>query len=124
MFEAMACGIALVCTPWNDCENLFTCGQDYLRAETSRQMCRILQLLRDDDNAVQQLCRNALQTIRRRHTCAHRVDELLAIAAELGLDTAATTAATATGSTYAVDAAAGGSTGISQAPIPRRQPDS
>jgi hypothetical protein len=28
-----------------------------------------------------------LETVRARHTCAHRVDELLAICAELGIDT-------------------------------------
>ena len=32
VFEALACGIPLVCSPWDDAEGLFTPGQDYLVA--------------------------------------------------------------------------------------------
>ncbi|HEX8924303.1 MAG TPA: glycosyltransferase, partial [Terriglobales bacterium] len=30
VFEALACGIPLVCAPWSDAENLFNPGEDYL----------------------------------------------------------------------------------------------
>src|SRR5690606_5640036 len=30
VFEALACGIPLVCAPWSDTENLFHRGRDYL----------------------------------------------------------------------------------------------
>jgi hypothetical protein len=36
-----------------------------------------------DDGLAASLALHGLQTIRERHTCAHRVDELLAICAEL-----------------------------------------
>src|SRR5581483_2254194 len=32
-FEALACGIPLVCSPWHDSENLFEAGRDYLVAQ-------------------------------------------------------------------------------------------
>jgi len=38
-FEALACGIPLICSPWNDKENLFSPGKDFLVAG-SRQMKR------------------------------------------------------------------------------------
>jgi spore maturation protein CgeB len=37
-----------------------------------------------DSATADELRRNGLETIAARHTCAHRVDELLTIAAELG----------------------------------------
>jgi spore maturation protein CgeB len=36
------------------------------------------------------LSRHGLRTILSRHTCGHRVDELLSIAEEIGVDTTAT----------------------------------
>src|SRR5437763_5503416 len=41
-FEAMACGIPLVCSPWDDAEGLFTPGADYLVAGNGREMARLL----------------------------------------------------------------------------------
>jgi spore maturation protein CgeB len=40
-----------------------------------------------DPSLAQALREHGLRTISERHTCGHRVDELLAICAELGLDT-------------------------------------
>src|SRR5205085_3766353 len=40
VFEALACGIPLVCSPWQDVEELFTAGQDYLVARDGEQMTR------------------------------------------------------------------------------------
>lgn len=83
VFEALACGIPLVCAPWQDRDRLFRPGEDYLVAQDGAQMAAHLRTLLDDPHAAAQLADNGLQTIRNRHTCAHRVDELLAIVEEL-----------------------------------------
>ncbi len=70
-FEALACGIPLVCAPWDDAEGLFRPGRDYLVARDGAEMRR-------------HLAASGLETVRARHTCAHRVDELLAVLAALG----------------------------------------
>jgi spore maturation protein CgeB len=83
VFEALACGIPLVCAPWEDSEGLFTPGQDYLVAEDGAAMTRQLMRLRDDAALRQKLAQHGLATIRKRHTCAHRVEELLGIVTRL-----------------------------------------
>lgn len=88
VFEAMAAGIPLVCSPWNDCEHLFSPGEDFLVARDKGEMKGHLRALLHDDAMARQLATNARRTILARHTCAHRVDELLGICAELGLNTA------------------------------------
>lgn len=82
-FEAMACGIPLVCSPWRDTEKLFSPGKDFLLAHDGAQMTRHLRKLVADESRRRALAEHGLATIRRRHTCAHRVDELLAIHARL-----------------------------------------
>lgn len=78
-FEAMACGIPLVSAPWEDAEGLFTEGEDYLVARDGDEMRdQLTRLLADPELRRVQGAR-ALATLRARHTCAHRVDELLAI---------------------------------------------
>ncbi len=78
-FEAMACGIPLVSAPWEDAEGLFTEGEDYLVARDGDEMRdQLTRLLADPDLRRIQAAR-ALATIRGRHTCAHRVDELFTI---------------------------------------------
>jgi len=79
VFEALACGIPLVSAPWDDCERLFRVGQDFLMVRDSAEMAGVLKTLKDDPDLRQSLARNGLETILKRHTCAHRVDELLAI---------------------------------------------
>ena len=82
-FEAMACGIPLVSAPWDDVEGLFHGGRDYLIAKDGAEMTSHLScLLRHPDEAAA-MAQRARRTILARHTCAHRVDELLAIDAEL-----------------------------------------
>ena len=79
MFEALACGIPLVSAPWEDSEGLFEPGRDYLVARDGAQMhatCKLCAPIRD---YAQSMARHGLQTIRARHTCAHRVRELLSI---------------------------------------------
>ncbi len=91
VFEALACGIPLASAPWLDSEGLFRVGEDFLMAETPAAMTSALRALRDDAGLRASLAASGLETIRARHTCAHRVDELTAILARLGART--TTAA-------------------------------
>jgi spore maturation protein CgeB len=84
VFEALACGIPLVSAPWRDSESLFHPGEDYLVARTGDEMTRHLKRLRDDPDLRSELVARGLAQVRARHTCGHRADELLAIAARLG----------------------------------------
>ncbi|CAH2604545.1 Glycosyltransferase [Rhodovastum atsumiense] len=79
VFEALACGIPLVSAPWRDAENLFRPGIDYLLATDPASMRAHLRALFHDAGLREALAREGLATIRARHGCAHRVDELLAI---------------------------------------------
>jgi spore maturation protein CgeB len=84
VFEALACGIPLICAPWSDCESLFRPGDMLFAADGAEATRHIRAVLADPDLAAS-LAANGLRTIRERHTCAHRVDQLLGICAELGL---------------------------------------
>ncbi|MFW5774860.1 MAG: CgeB family protein [Chitinivibrionales bacterium] len=84
-FEALACGIPLVCSPWYDTENLFTSGKDYLVAGSGRQMEHYLRDIINDDDMAYELAENGRKTILSRHTCGHRVDQLLEICLTLGV---------------------------------------
>ncbi|MDT0632611.1 glycosyltransferase [Rubrivirga sp. S365] len=84
-FETLACGIPLVCSPWDDAEGLFTPGEDFLIARDGAEMQRHLRDVLHDPSLAASLRAHGLATIRARHTCAHRVDELDAILAELGV---------------------------------------
>jgi spore maturation protein CgeB len=86
-FEAMASGIPLVCAPWDDAEGLFRPGEDFLVARSTPEMVRHLDDVIHDPELATSLRRRGRETVLARHTCAHRVDELLAVAAELGLGT-------------------------------------
>ncbi|MCP1557157.1 UNVERIFIED_ORG: spore maturation protein CgeB [Methylobacterium sp. SuP10 SLI 274] len=79
VFEALACGLPLACAPWNDAEGLFKPGSDYLIARDGEQMEAHLLALREDVSLRRSLAAHGLATIRARHTCRHRADELLAI---------------------------------------------
>jgi spore maturation protein CgeB len=85
VFEALACGIPLVSAPWRDDEGLFRAGRDFLLACDRTEMTRQLQRVLADDELAQGLRESGLETVLARHTCAHRVQELLAIAGELGV---------------------------------------
>jgi spore maturation protein CgeB len=78
-FEALACGIPLVCAPWEDSEHLFSPGKDYLvarnGAEMKRQLCRLLA----DPQLAGAVSAHGRTTILQRHTCVHRVEELIDI---------------------------------------------
>ncbi len=83
VFEALACGIPLVSAPWNDVEGLFTPGEDFLVAPDGAAMRRHLRDVLNDAELARTLAQRGRSTVLARHTCAHRVDELLAIHAEL-----------------------------------------
>ncbi|HEY8357178.1 MAG TPA: glycosyltransferase [Ramlibacter sp.] len=84
MFEALACGIPLVSAPWNDSEHLFTPGSDFLVARNGKEMKDQLRAVLNEPQLAAQLAEQGRQAILARHTCAHRVDELLAIHASMG----------------------------------------
>jgi spore maturation protein CgeB len=83
----LACGIPLVSAPWSDSEGLFHAGVDYLAAANGAEMQRHLKMLLADGAAAAAIAAQGRATVLARHTCAHRVDELMAICSELGLDT-------------------------------------
>ncbi|HEX8447188.1 MAG TPA: glycosyltransferase [Sphingomonas sp.] len=89
MFEALACGIPLVSAPWEDSEGLFRADRDYLRARDGAEMTRHLRDLAADPELRAAIIASGLETIRARHSCHHRVDELLAILATLAAPAAA-----------------------------------
>ncbi|HEY1583295.1 MAG TPA: glycosyltransferase [Chthoniobacterales bacterium] len=82
-FEALACGIPLISAPWNDCEHLFTPGKDFLIARNGREMRRQLRAILSDKKMARDLAEHGRGTVLARHTCAHRVDELLEIVRQL-----------------------------------------
>jgi spore maturation protein CgeB len=84
VFEALACGIPLVSAPWDDAEALFRPGEDFLVASDGAGMTRHLRRLGADPDLRSAFAASGLARIRARHTCAHRVSELLAIARRLG----------------------------------------
>ena len=85
-FEAMACGIPLVCSRWDDAEGLFRPGTDYLVARDGREMAGHVRAILADPGLAGSLTAHGRETVLARHTCAHRVDELLGVAAELGVE--------------------------------------
>jgi spore maturation protein CgeB len=78
-FEALACGIPLVCAAWEDAEHLFSPGKDYLVAADGAEMKRQLSRLLADPQLAAALSTHGRETILQRHTCAQRIDELLDI---------------------------------------------
>jgi spore maturation protein CgeB len=78
-FEALACGIPLITSPWFDNESLFTADKDYLLARDGKEMTAHLKAILADPRLARERADNGLRTIRARHTCAHRVDQLLEI---------------------------------------------
>lgn len=84
VFEALACGVPLLCSPWTDVEHLFDPGQDYLVAPSGAAMEGEMRRLLQDDLARRQLAQNGRKTILRAHTCAHRARQFVEICEELG----------------------------------------
>jgi spore maturation protein CgeB len=81
--EALACGMPLICSPWNDAEGLFNPGSDFLVARDGEEMQFHLATLLANHEKRRALGERGVATIQARHTCAHRVDELMAIHGEI-----------------------------------------
>jgi spore maturation protein CgeB len=84
VFEALACGIALVSAPWDDVEGLFAAGEDFLVARDGAAMRDALRGLLADPGRRAALAARGRSAVLARHTCAHRVDELEGILGRLG----------------------------------------
>lgn len=84
VFEALACGTPLVSAPWEDSEGLFSPGRDFVIAQDTGAVRRALHDVLHDRDYACALAEHGRRTILARHTCAHRVDELLAIARACG----------------------------------------
>ena len=90
VFEALACGIPLVSAPWDDAEGLFAPGEDFLVARDGAAMRDRLRDVLSDPALAEALAGRGRRTVLARHTCGHRADELVAVAAELGAGAPAT----------------------------------
>ena len=66
-----------------DVEGLFSVGKDFLMARNQREMASCLRAVLCDRDLADELSSHGRQTILSRHTCGHRVDELLHIHAQL-----------------------------------------
>jgi spore maturation protein CgeB len=82
VFEALACGIPLICSPWWDDEGLFPPGA-YLIASDEKEMTAALRHVLSDAALAQHLTETGLRAIAERHTCAHRVQQLLGLVRKL-----------------------------------------
>jgi spore maturation protein CgeB len=83
VFEALASGIPLISAPWDDVEGLFPEGC-FLVAEDEEAMIRHLGAVLRDPALRIELATRGLEAVHARHSCAHRVDQLLAIHAAIG----------------------------------------
>lgn len=90
VFEVLACGVPLVCAPWHDDEGLFRAASDFLVANDSDEMKRTARALLADEDMRSEVASNGLRRILERHTCAHRVDELLGIVRSLAPESTVT----------------------------------
>jgi spore maturation protein CgeB len=85
VLQALACGIPVVTAPWDECEELFAPGVDLLVGHNGPEVERHLVELLEDPEFARLIAANGHQTVLSRHTCSHRVQELLAICRELGV---------------------------------------
>lgn len=83
VFEALSCGVPLLCSPWSDAESLFRPGQDYVCVPDGEGMRAEIEHMLKDDRARRQLGENGRETIRKRHTCMHRAEQLVGIFEEM-----------------------------------------
>jgi spore maturation protein CgeB len=83
VFEALACGIPLISAPWIDSESLFRAGDDFLFVANGGQMMTAMRLLLNDSAYAAEMAARGRDTVLSRHTCAHRVTELLDICTQI-----------------------------------------
>ncbi len=86
-FEALACGIPLISSPWKDSEHLFA-EDNFLWATSGDEMAELMKGLKDNDRLRKQLKENGLRTIEMKHTCMHRAKHLMEICKELQVENA------------------------------------
>jgi spore maturation protein CgeB len=77
VFEALASGACLISLPWDDTDQLFEAGCDYVVAHSPTEMGEMTAWLCADAGARARFGQRGYQTILARHTCGHRADELL-----------------------------------------------
>jgi spore maturation protein CgeB len=82
--QALACGTPLVSAPWDGCEELLTPGTDLLVGRNGQQIERHMLDLRNDPEMGRIIASNGYQKVAGRHTCQHRVQELLTICQQMG----------------------------------------
>ncbi|HET9742369.1 MAG TPA: glycosyltransferase [Terriglobales bacterium] len=83
VFEALSCGTPLLCSPWSDAEELFHPGEDFLCVPDGEAMRSEIERLLRDNAARRQLGESGRETIRKRHTCRHRAEQLIGIYEEI-----------------------------------------
>ena len=82
VFEALACGVPLLCAPWKDDEGLFR-KEDYVTAKNGEAMRAEMRHFLKDGRARKQLAANGRETVLLKHTCGHRAEQLAGILGEL-----------------------------------------
>lgn len=83
VFEALACGSALVCAPWTDSESLFDPDNDFATVPTGEALCAALVQLLSQEEQRKQRGAHGAATIAARHTCTHRAQQLEAICQQI-----------------------------------------
>jgi spore maturation protein CgeB len=82
VFEALACGIPLLSAPWSDTEHLFREGDFCIVHNAAETQAAIVNLL-SDCTAAKAQAERGLETVRARHSCRHRAEELTSFCEEL-----------------------------------------
>jgi spore maturation protein CgeB len=77
LFEAAACGAAMISDRWPGIGHFFTAGHEILLPESTEEVVDILRTTRDDDRRMLGLA--ARERILAEHTAAHRAEELEAL---------------------------------------------
>jgi spore maturation protein CgeB len=79
LFEAAACGAAMISDRWPGIDAFFTPGAEILLPESTEEVIDILRTTHDDDRRMIGLA--ARERILADHTAAHRAEELEALVA-------------------------------------------
>ncbi|MCB0323359.1 MAG: glycosyltransferase, partial [Bdellovibrionales bacterium] len=82
-FEALACGLPLISATWVDSERLFRADNDFLMVRDGQEMQKRIAAVLHDHTLAHSLACSGREQLLQRHTCRHRVNELLEIARSL-----------------------------------------
>lgn len=74
-FEAMACGIPLICSPWEDTEHLFTPSKDFVRATSGESMENWMSQILKSPHLAKSLSDNGRKVIEEKHSCELRAKQ-------------------------------------------------